>query len=73
MRRRLAARAGIFPKGDAPGRLLGHVERLADGNAEGWVLDEANPTRPVELEAWHGGAWLGRVLANRYRTDLVPI
>jgi len=70
VRRRLAARAGIHPEPTAPGPLLGHVERLADAIAEGWVLDEANPTIPVELEAWHDGARLGRVLANRYRTDL---
>ncbi len=70
VRRRLAARAGIRAEPAAPGPLLGHVERLAGGIAEGWVLDQANPGVAVELEAWHRGARLGRVLANRYRSDL---
>src|SRR5208282_4677708 len=42
VRRRLAARAGVELKRAEPGRLLGHVERVETGVAEGWVLDEAN-------------------------------
>ena len=37
---------------------------------EGWVMDHADPTAPVELEVLVGGEVAVTVLANRYRTDL---
>jgi len=68
-RRALAERAGLQPRGATPGALQGHVERIAGGFIEGWVLDTANPAEPVELRMLTG---LGprRVIANRYRGDL---
>ncbi|MCW3477114.1 Hint domain-containing protein [Limobrevibacterium gyesilva] len=70
VRRRLAARAGIATFAAAHGPLQGHVERLADGTLEGWVLDTATPSVPVELDVLVDGETVARVLANRYRTDL---
>lgn len=71
IRRRIAARAGVEQAvRSAPGEILGHVERLDDGMLEGWVLDKANDTAPVELEVLVDGEIIGRSIANRYRTDL---
>ena len=70
VRRRLAARAGLSVMAAAPGKLRGHVERFTDGLLQGWVMDEANPAIPVELEVLVDGESVARVLANRYRTDL---
>jgi hypothetical protein len=70
VRRRLAARAGIGVVAAAPGALAGHVERLADGVLEGWVIDRENPAAPVELEVLVDGEIVATVLANRYRVDL---
>jgi len=67
IRRRLA---GVAPPAVAPGALAGHVERLDDGMLEGWVMDRANPTAPVELEVLVDGEIVATVLANRYRVDL---
>jgi hypothetical protein len=57
-----------------PGRLLGHLERIAaDGprlRLEGWALDEAAPLRPVELEMVRRGVVLTRIHANLWRPDL---
>jgi hypothetical protein len=36
IRRRFAARAGVTPSAGAPGEMAGHVERLQDGELEGW-------------------------------------
>ncbi len=62
--------AGVAPLAAAPGALSGHVERLEDGVLEGWVMDAANPTTPVELEVLVDGEIVATVLANRYRADL---
>jgi hypothetical protein len=71
IRRRLAERAGALPTcAVVPGELAGHVERFAGGLLEGWVMDRADPTSPVELEVLVGGEVALTVLANRYRTDL---
>jgi hypothetical protein len=67
IRRRLAAGG---PQAAVPGALAGHVERLEDGMLEGWVMDRANPTAPVELEVLVDGEIVATVLANRYRVDL---
>jgi hypothetical protein len=70
IRRRFAARAGIAPSAAAPGEMAGHVERLRDGQLEGWVMDRANPDTPVELEVRVDGEIVAMALANRYRPDL---
>jgi hypothetical protein len=71
IRCRLAARAGALPTcAVVPGELAGHVERFEGGVLEGWVMDRADPTSPVELEVLVGGEIALTVLANRYRTDL---
>jgi hypothetical protein len=67
IRRRIA---GMAPQAAAPGALAGHVERLEDGMLEGWVMDRANPTAPVELEVLVDGEIVATMLANRYRGDL---
>jgi hypothetical protein len=67
IRRRIA---GMAPQVAAPGALAGHVERLEDGMLEGWVMDRANPTAPVELEVLVDGEIVATMLANRYRGDL---
>ncbi len=77
-RRRFAARAGVALALFSPGLLRGHVERIVaseDGTArtiEGWVLDEADPNEPVELDIiTEAGPRLRlRLFANRYRPDL---
>jgi len=67
IRRRIAGQA---PRMGAPGSMAGHVEQLDDGMLEGWVMDRANPTAPVELEVLVDGEIVATVLANRYRADL---
>lgn len=71
-RRRIAARAGIapLPYPLAPGPLLGHIERHANGILEGWACDPANPTVPVDLTL-HTPAGPRPLLANAFRTDLL--
>jgi hypothetical protein len=70
IRRRIAARAGIAAYATAPGEMAGHVERLCDGELEGWVMDRANPDTPIELEVLVDGEIVATALANRYRPDL---
>jgi len=70
IRARLAARAGLSLTAKAPGSLVGHVERIQDGQLQGWIVDSANPAIPVELEVLVDGEMVARVLANRYRIDL---
>jgi hypothetical protein len=70
IRRRFAARAGIAALPAVPGMMQGHVERLHNGELEGWVMDRANPDTPVELEVRVDGESVATVLANRYRPDL---
>ena len=71
-RRRIAARAGIppLPYPLAPGPLLGHIERHANGILEGWACDPANPAIPVDLTL-HTPAGPRPLLANAFRTDLL--
>jgi hypothetical protein len=70
IRRRFASRVSIAPSVAAPGEMAGHVERLRDGELEGWVMDRANPDTPVELEVLVDGEIVAMALANRYRPDL---
>jgi hypothetical protein len=75
-RRRLAHRAGVTGGVRPPGKLRGHVERIVacdDGawrTIEGWVLDEADPDEPVQLDVIFGAGPRLRLPANRYRPDL---
>jgi hypothetical protein len=62
--------AGLAPSAVVPGALAGHVERLHNGELQGWVMDRTNPADPVELEVLVDGEIVGTVLANRYRADL---
>ncbi len=68
MRRRLAGRVELAAPATA--KLRGHVESISDGAVHGWVMDEANPAAPVELDIIVEGEAVARVLANRYRADL---
>ena len=70
LRCRFAARAGVAAPAAVSGELAGHVERLQDGVLEGWVIDQANPTVPVELQVLVDGELVATLLANRYRADL---
>jgi hypothetical protein len=70
VRRRLADRAGLPTVAEVPGKLLGHVERFEDGVLQGWVMDDANRTVPVELEVLVDDESVLRLVANGYRTDL---
>ncbi len=70
IRRRLADLAGIKHTQTAPGPLRSNVERVENGLLSGWVLDEAAPTTPVEVEVLVDGEVIGQMLANRYRFDL---
>ncbi len=70
VRRRLAGRAGLPTVAGAPGKLLGHVEHFENGVLDGWVMDDANRTVPVELEVLVDGDSVIRLVANGYRSDL---
>ncbi len=56
--------------GQAPGALLGWVERVADGQVQGWAVDTAQPELPVLLEVLCGAQVLGTILACDPRQDL---
>lgn len=51
--------------------LLGSIDRLGRDRVQGWVRDPAHPEAPVGLLITAGGRLLGRVVANRFRGDLV--
>ena len=70
VRGRLAARVGGVSVVRAPGGLLGHVERIEAGVAEGWAVNAGDPMVPVELELCVAGRRVAAFLANRYRADL---
>jgi autotransporter passenger strand-loop-strand repeat protein len=63
-------------EGLAPGRLKGHIDRVAEDRAagrieiDGWALDEAHPELPVLLEVLAGDRVIGTVLACDHRVDL---
>lgn len=69
IRGRIASRAGALCYA-GKGPLRGHVERISDDGIEGWVIDEATPTAPVELELLIRGQQVMTFPANRYRVDL---
>jgi hypothetical protein len=70
IRDRLAMRAGATLAPCLPGRLLGHVERIADGNIEGWALNDADRASPVRLILVTSSGGVSEVIANHYRPDL---
>ena len=70
IRDRLALRAGPTLAPCLPGLLLGHVERIADGNIEGWALNDADRANPVRLHLLTSGSSVTEVIANHYRPDL---
>ena len=51
--------------------LRGNIDRLDIHGIEGWTQDERNPDNAVSLIVIDNEALVGRVLANRYRADLV--
>jgi O-antigen biosynthesis protein len=51
--------------------LRGHIDRVTRGRVDGWAFDDADPTRPVSLIATCNDTFAGRILANRYRGDLL--
>ena len=65
---------GPPPPVHAPGRLLGHVERMVHENGgarlEGWAMDDADPARPVTLPVHRNGAVCAVAVANIWRPDL---
>ncbi len=69
IRRRLAEIAGIPAGPAACGPVAGHLERIADGMLQGWLVDTVG-TDAVEAEVLVDGEVVGRVVANRYRGDL---
>jgi YD repeat-containing protein len=72
IRRRLAERAGLcIVSPSAPGELRGFVERIEAGVLRGWAQDECFPDAPVCLDVVIDGAILTRVIAGRYRGDLL--
>jgi len=71
-RRRLAGRAHrLGADGVAmPSRLRGRLELARHDLIEGWAFDPARPERPIIVAIVANGAEIGRVVADRYRSDL---
>lgn len=69
IRRRLAEIAGIAAGPHAVGPVAGHLESLENGILTGWLVDAA-AAEAVEAEVLVDGEVVGRVVANRYRSDL---
>ncbi|BBK31165.1 glycosyl transferase family 2 [Stella humosa] len=46
---------------------------LPDGWLGGWAVDSARPQRRVEVFVWFDGRYHDRLLASRYRPDLVTV
>ena len=53
------------------GVLRGKLDKAGHLRISGWAQDSADGERPVGLEIRANGAVIGRLLANRYRADLV--
>jgi hypothetical protein len=69
IRRRLAEIAGITANPTSAGPVTGHLESLENGILTGWLVDSA-AAEAVEAEVLVDGEVVGRVVANRYRSDL---
>jgi glycosyltransferase involved in cell wall biosynthesis len=71
--RRLAGRARtLAADGTAPAsQLRGYLETVNRSVLEGWVMDRAAPEHRVGLAVFDNGAEIGRVVADRFRADLV--
>jgi hypothetical protein len=72
VRRRLARRAGLRPRRNAPriGALRGYIDSVAPGRVAGWAQNIDHPEAPVCLDIYAAGKLIGQVLANRPRDDL---
>jgi O-antigen biosynthesis protein len=55
------------------GTLHGNIDRASHDRIAGWAQDAAEPERPVGLVVIANGQVIARLLANRYRADLVAI
>ncbi len=53
------------------GRLAGFIDRISDGVVIGWVLDNQDLERPVEVAVWCGDQIVAAGIANLPRVDLV--
>lgn len=68
----LAWASGVVDRraGLRPGPLRGLVGRIAADAVSGWVIDRAEPDRPVELELIVGGRLADTAVADLIRADL---
>lgn len=75
IRRRIDARAGLCAAHEEPaeqlGPLLGHLDRVDGHGIGGWGFNPVNPRVPVRLEVVVDGAVRHRLIANRFRIDLL--
>lgn len=49
----------------------GFIDAVEDGRIFGWALDPRAPSEKLMVELYHGRTLLDRVVADRYREDLV--
>ena len=70
-RLKIAARAGISAETASPGDLSGWVDDLSPEILSGWARDFSNSEIPVHLHVHADGCLIGRVLANKFRADLM--
>jgi glycosyltransferase involved in cell wall biosynthesis len=59
------------PSRGALGELGGNLDALTHSRISGWAQDAAQPSHPVALIISVGERVLGRVVANRFRSDLL--
>ncbi len=73
LRRQLDGRAHrLRPDGTVAAMALeGHLDLVRHDRIEGWARDPERPDVPVALLVLADGAEIGRVVADRYRPDLV--
>jgi glycosyltransferase involved in cell wall biosynthesis len=55
----------------APAHWRGQLETVTRERIEGWVWDENFPKRPLALTVLDNGEVIGRLIANRFRADLL--
>ena len=67
---RLAARAGLLPRIEPAGALLGYMDEARPERVCGWAQDADSPEEPVALEILVRGRPVLCLLANAYRADL---
>ena len=69
-RKSIETRAGIVTT-STPGALHGWVEGMSSEGLWGWAQDSSDPQNPVCLHVYADDCVIGRVLANRFRPDLM--